>query len=593
MRFLGGDRDPHGGPRRSHGEGRGGRRLGARIGHRSSFSLPRPPKESSPRNIAPPQENFPLLNKNSPVKDGVSYSDVVRTSPPSAAAPSSSGATSLKHRRSPENDVSCKRCLRPGHSVDECRHQLTCRRCSGVGHYAARCPLKPSTHFPPEKPAPRKSKSPLFVQKPLLHVHAPRPKPESNSLRVSLPITEAIIQSKEDLRRRVIIKVTAGNASVRSLHDALPKRLNSDQCENITPFGDDFILTLFSAKAASSIVKLHSLSLETKHGPCSLKFSHWTPEFGSHAVAAGIYNWIRISNLPLHCWNWDSIVSVLKPLGDLIFVRKCEDTSLEHMKALVRLKSSTPFPIDMTVDVGVRSFNVRLEDDGAPIIRSKVIRGSVPSSNAQANSKNRVSPSTLPLQPQILTSVNPGRLTREEKGKAPLPSSRSAEPLGAAAASLSEPALPSKPLSLNSDDQPTPEVGRSSDVPCTVAPRIPPISCARTGEGDALCMHRNVIAERTTAVVMPRDQLSVNSLGSMPLSTLPRDSDSDSLNNSTLIHSRPRAANQEIMPCDENLIIEPSVPCDLIIPDQSINASINELLPRDGNSILIKQLDPT
>lgn len=57
-------------------------------------------------------------------------------------------------------------------------------------------------------------------------------------------------------------------------------------------------------------------------GQCMIRLSHWTPEYDFHDVAVGNYNWIRMSNLPLHYWNYDSIMAVLRPLGDLIYVQK-------------------------------------------------------------------------------------------------------------------------------------------------------------------------------------------------------------------------------------------------------------------------------
>lgn len=80
-------------------------------------------------------------------------------------------------------------------------------------------------------------------------------------------------------------------------------------------------------------------------------------------------------NLPLHCWNWDSIVAVRRTLGDLIYVLKREDISLEHLRALVHLKSPANFLMKIIVDVGVRRFKDRLEDDGIPVLRSKVVQG--------------------------------------------------------------------------------------------------------------------------------------------------------------------------------------------------------------------------
>lgn len=47
----------------------------------------------------------------------------------------------------------------------------------------------------------------------------------------------------------------------------------------------------------------------------------------------------------------------------------------------MRLKSPTSFPLDMIVDVGVRNFKVRFEDDGIPFIHSKTVHGPAPQKN--------------------------------------------------------------------------------------------------------------------------------------------------------------------------------------------------------------------
>lgn len=201
MRFLGGARDSHGGardfhggdrhPRRGgHGGGcfsRGGSRGNARTNHggprrdyRSYVSSHQPiiavPSASQP----PPSAVEPPKNKNSPVKDGVSFADIARISPPQENP-------TLKRRRSPEHEEVCKHCLRPGHKVEDCHHQLTCRCCSGVGHFAARCPLK---HTPPGSLTVNPSlQRNLPLPKPLLHVPVTRSTSEIHSLRVSLPIS--------------------------------------------------------------------------------------------------------------------------------------------------------------------------------------------------------------------------------------------------------------------------------------------------------------------------------------------------------------------------------------------------------------------
>lgn len=110
MRFLGGSRDSYGGVRESHGGAReshggarpsqGGARGGARFSHggargdarQSHGGFRRDSRSSSPLRqnsisdellISQPQPQVfePPKNKNSPVKDGVSFADVARLSP--------------------------------------------------------------------------------------------------------------------------------------------------------------------------------------------------------------------------------------------------------------------------------------------------------------------------------------------------------------------------------------------------------------------------------------------------------------------------------------------------------------------------------
>lgn len=124
MRFLGGARHPHGGARGGAQKSLGGSRGGARPFHGDFRRDLRPssthhlPIDGASTDPSPqPQEVRPSSIKNSPVKDGVSFAEVVRNSPPSE-----NPLPSLKRRRPPENKEVCKRCLRSGHKVEDCRH---------------------------------------------------------------------------------------------------------------------------------------------------------------------------------------------------------------------------------------------------------------------------------------------------------------------------------------------------------------------------------------------------------------------------------------------------------------------------------------
>lgn len=145
------------------------------------------------------------ISRNCPVREGITFAEVVWSSSPKENHPShqtnpTGHSTSLKHHCSPDNGEVCKRCLRPGHKVDDYRHQLTCRRCSSVGHFGIRCPLRtpPYPSFDSKEKMRSKKQSPLKVAalKPLLHVPAFSSRSSPSTIRVSLPIFETIYNPK-------------------------------------------------------------------------------------------------------------------------------------------------------------------------------------------------------------------------------------------------------------------------------------------------------------------------------------------------------------------------------------------------------------
>lgn len=216
----------------------------------------------------------------------------------------------------------------------------------------------------------------------------------------------------------IIIKVASGNASTTSLMASLPEILNTGSIINITPYDDDFILSMNSTRSAILAVKQSPLSFTSKHGPCTINLSPWTLEFKSHSLAAGNYQWIRLSNLPLHCWNWESIISILRPIGDLIYVQKREEASLKFLRVMARLKKPLAFPMQLIVDVGMRSFLVLLEDSGFPSLRSKISHANVipvkPVESLEANMSSHVGPAPPPPNNRTSTKLHP-----DLKGKAP------------------------------------------------------------------------------------------------------------------------------------------------------------------------------
>lgn len=172
------------------------------------------------------------------------------------------------------------------------------------------------------------------------------------------------------------------------------------------------------AKAISIAVQKSPIYFDFHLGKCTVGLSPWTLDFRSHALVAGNYHWILMSNMPLHLWNQDSIVAVLRPLFELIYVRKQEKSSLKHLRVLARFKKPIDFPTHIVIDVVVRSFIVLQEDLRINVLRQKIIQASsAPSSKINVASSGTNAYSLISHSRQLPCYTY--QIMRETKGKAP------------------------------------------------------------------------------------------------------------------------------------------------------------------------------
>lgn len=78
---------------------------------------------------------------------------------------------------------------------------------------------------------------------------------------------EAIIKSKEDLRKLVVIRVISGMASVNALAVTFPSTLSLVISGNITPYDDNFLIMMASEKAVVTAMKNGLVTLNSLLGP--------------------------------------------------------------------------------------------------------------------------------------------------------------------------------------------------------------------------------------------------------------------------------------------------------------------------------------
>jgi hypothetical protein len=54
-------------------------------------------------------------------------------------------------------------------------------------------------------------------------------------------------------------------------------------------------------------------------GPQGLYLNHWTPDFDLEVdVPKMVLVWVRLPNLPIHCWNTSSLQTIGNKIGRLI-----------------------------------------------------------------------------------------------------------------------------------------------------------------------------------------------------------------------------------------------------------------------------------
>ena len=101
--------------------------------------------------------------------------------------------------------------------------------------------------------------------------------------------------------------------------------------------GRGFFLFEFSSKEDKDLIFQNGPYFM---GPQGLYLNKWTPDFDPAVdVPTAVLVWVRLPNLPVHCWNWDSLKRIGNALGKFIdrennkdqydYARICVEVDLE------------------------------------------------------------------------------------------------------------------------------------------------------------------------------------------------------------------------------------------------------------------------
>lgn len=87
-------------------------------------------------------------------------------------------------------------------------------------------------------------------------------------------------------------------------------------------------------------------------GPQGLYLNRWTPDFNpAEDVLSAVLMWVKLMNLPVHCWNWDSLQHIGNALGKFIDRASTKD-QYDYARICVEVDLEVGLPEAIKINVG-------------------------------------------------------------------------------------------------------------------------------------------------------------------------------------------------------------------------------------------------
>ncbi|KAJ0967484.1 hypothetical protein J5N97_024401 [Dioscorea zingiberensis] len=241
--------------------------------------------------------------------------------------------------------------------------------------------------------------------------------PKYNIHHLSLPLDNEMVKGKETLHSFTIItviEVKKGFAGARTIFEAMKKAM-AHNCWNWT---SEAFLDGRNMMACSSAEKARELEQGgILHLPrFSLSFTLWTTDLWELEKAEGERRWVSITRMPLFCWNRDTAMKLLKPIGDLVSVDVRGTAVVDTVRAVVRvlLGQLLLAMIKASIESRKHVFTVELAQ-GEPPLPWSVDKEAWPVIPRQAEPR----PPARATRPEKTPPGEPNQphMTREDKGK--------------------------------------------------------------------------------------------------------------------------------------------------------------------------------
>ncbi|KAJ0989858.1 hypothetical protein J5N97_008214 [Dioscorea zingiberensis] len=229
---------------------------------------------------------------------------------------------------------------------------------------------------------------------------------------ISLALNSAMMGGKECMAKSTIARITEARSLVTGgkIEELLGKRVDPHWKWEARPLKDDrYIIECPSASTTRKIKKEGQMtSLEF-----TLTFTPWMTDLYRPEKAEGALRWVIVQDLPMCFWDRDSIVTMLKPAGDLVQIGKrgCEPT--EDIRVLLRVRKPRLLPSAIHCSVGTLQHKYTIVlDRGEPPLPWDPKQGTGQKENtATGGEANREAEER---------NHNSPKHTRVDKGKAPL-----------------------------------------------------------------------------------------------------------------------------------------------------------------------------
>ncbi|KAJ0985402.1 hypothetical protein J5N97_003758 [Dioscorea zingiberensis] len=213
------------------------------------------------------------------------------------------------------------------------------------------------------------------------HRPPPSPVPPANSKKktgegtetmeqhhISLALDSGMMKGKERMTKFTIAKVVEMRGYIDSSKLAELLRTQVDDQWNWEPRSlkdGRYIVECPSAETARQLEKAGQMVSQV----VTLTFTPWTTDLYRPTKAEGALRWVIVRNLPMFCWDRDSMARMLKPAGDLVHVGGCGTTAAEDVRVFLRIRRPRLLPCVIHCSIATLQHTYTIElDSGEPTL---------------------------------------------------------------------------------------------------------------------------------------------------------------------------------------------------------------------------------